>query len=248
MTVHDARHHGDDDTETGGAMAVLGAFPNSPLTRAALDDEGTALVMGRDEEDYAAVMKMLNAGECTPDQANELLMGNRYDQLRQEADRDEDRLLAQLIAIGPSVRGGEDDQGVDGDIPARLSPRRGGKPLAPEQWSRRYDQCRRCHSTERPHLGHGFCARCYPHRDAFLADLDARAAAARAAAASPREFETEAGDYRLTVEGQLLLKTAQESWRTLNMDSINDLQRLALDLPRLLREIQGKACDDPSDA
>ncbi len=224
-------------------VPLLDAFPDSPLTRAALSNEGTAVVMDQDERDYAAVMKMLNAGECTAEQANELLVGNRYALLRLEAEREEDRILARVAARPPSSVQSEDSVVADSmgeNRPAYKGMKRGGKPLAAGQWSRKYDACRRCHSTDRPHSGHGFCMRCSPHKDAFLAELEAQAAAAHAVTAIPQEFETRAGDYRLTSEDLLLLKTAHETWRPLNIDSLSDMQRLALDLPRIIREVQDR--------
>ncbi|MBA7565615.1 hypothetical protein ES708_07300 [subsurface metagenome] len=31
------------------------------------------------------------------------------------------------------------------------------------QWSRRFKECRRCHSTANPHLSHGLCKPCYDY-------------------------------------------------------------------------------------
>lgn len=43
----------------------------------------------------------------------------------------------------------------------RVSATKSGRSLKGDRWSMAYDECRGCHSTDRKHVGDGFCSTCY---------------------------------------------------------------------------------------
>jgi hypothetical protein len=45
------------------------------------------------------------------------------------------------------------------------------------RWARDWDSCRRCEKTDSPHMGHGFCRRCFHKRDREYAETTRIAAA-----------------------------------------------------------------------